>query len=110
MTVNTLLVYLILGLGIVLLLWIGSLLTLVALLRQRLKRLTLERDTYERRLKNFLIGQKVKIVAGKQKGHFGAILGVFGDEVWLETATDQVTVDLADIEIVASDKDKLDGE
>ena len=98
------LAYLLLAISVVLLLWIGALLALVVLLRQRLKAVTAERDRYAAQSKNImgLIGQPVKVKHGGNGDLAGIVLWVLENEVGLQTETEQITVSLADIQIAAA--------
>jgi len=80
---------------------------LAILLRRRLKVVTAERNQYAARLKNVvgLIGQTVRIKRGNNNGQSGIVLWVLGNEVGLQTKTEQVTVNLADIETMTNDRE-----
>ncbi len=106
MVINTSLAYLVMAMGVILLLWIVTLMTLVFLLRRRLKAVTAERDYYAVRFENIagFVGQEVRVKPGDKTGQSGVVLWALENEVCLQTDTDRIMVDITGVELVAPEE------
>lgn len=101
MIINANFIYLILALGIVLLMWVISLLVLVILLRRRLKTVTEQRDQQAAHLHTIisLIGRTAVIRQGERQGQSGTVLWIHEEDAGLQIGGEQVVVSLADLAV-----------